>query len=105
MRRSLLPIVSHLGPGKRLVATLPAPGASLHGYTVTSRGTVPEKSLECVLLRHNTSGAHHLHVAAPDSNNTFAVTFVTVPRDSTGAPHILEHTALCGSERFPVRDP
>jgi hypothetical protein len=55
--------------------------------------------------RHAATGARHLHLAASDTNNAFLVAFLTVPQDSTGVAHILEHTVLCGSERFPVRDP
>ncbi len=47
----------------------------------------------------------HYHLAAPYSENVFLVALRTVPLDSTGVAHILEHTALCGSEQFPVRDP
>ena len=54
---------------------------------------------------HKVTGARHIHLAADDDNNAFLVAFLTVPQDSTGVAHILEHTALCGSERFPVRDP
>jgi Zn-dependent M16 (insulinase) family peptidase len=66
---------------------------------------VEEKNLNCVELRHAATGARHLHVDCDDSNNTFAVSFLTVPSDSTGVAHILEHTALCGSAKYPVRDP
>lgn len=55
--------------------------------------------------RHRVTGARHFHLAAKDDNNVFLVAFLTVPQDSTGVAHILEHTALCGSDRFPVRDP
>lgn len=55
--------------------------------------------------RHRPTGAMHYHLAAEDGNNCFAVAFPTVPRDSTGVAHILEHTVLCGSRRYPVRDP
>jgi hypothetical protein len=55
--------------------------------------------------RHERTGARHVHLAADDTNNAFLVAFLTVPQDSTGVAHILEHTVLCGSERFPVRDP
>ncbi len=64
-----------------------------------------ERNLDCAELRHLATGARHLHVACDDSNNTFAVAFLTVPSDSTGVAHILEHTALCGSRKYPVRDP
>jgi Zn-dependent M16 (insulinase) family peptidase len=56
-------------------------------------------------FRHRETGAPHYHLAAQDDQNVFLVAFRTVPEDSTGVAHILEHTALCGSRAFPVRDP
>jgi Zn-dependent M16 (insulinase) family peptidase len=55
--------------------------------------------------RHKKTGAQHYHIAADNSENVFLVAVRTVPHDSTGVAHILEHTALCGSEKYPVRDP
>lgn len=55
--------------------------------------------------RHRRTGAQHFHLASDHPENVFLVAFRTVPMDSTGVAHILEHTALCGSERYPVRDP
>jgi Zn-dependent M16 (insulinase) family peptidase len=55
--------------------------------------------------RHRKTGAMHYHLAADNEENVFLVALRTVPMDSTGVAHILEHTALCGSERYPVRDP
>ncbi|MBF0620336.1 MAG: insulinase family protein [Magnetococcales bacterium] len=55
--------------------------------------------------RHQKTGARHLHLASDDGHNAFLVAFLTVPSDSSGVAHVLEHTALCGSERYPVRDP
>ncbi|GAA5316748.1 MAG: insulinase family protein [Candidatus Pelagadaptatus aseana] len=55
--------------------------------------------------RHKKTGAQHIHVAADNNENVFLVALRTVPHDSTGVAHILEHTALCGSEKYPVRDP
>lgn len=54
---------------------------------------------------HRKTGARHLHMASVNDENVFLVALRTLPMDSTGVAHILEHTALCGSERFPVRDP
>ena len=56
-------------------------------------------------LAHPATGARHIHIHRPDAENTFGVLFKTVPRDSSGVAHILEHVVLCGSERYPVRDP
>jgi Zn-dependent M16 (insulinase) family peptidase len=55
--------------------------------------------------RHQKTGAQYLHLASENPENVFLVAFRTVPMDSTGVAHILEHTALCGSKHYPVRDP
>ncbi len=55
--------------------------------------------------QHTLTQARHIHLKANDNNNVFLVSFLTVPQDSTGVAHILEHTALCGSKHYPVRDP
>ncbi|MCH9691653.1 MAG: insulinase family protein [Gammaproteobacteria bacterium] len=55
--------------------------------------------------RHRKTGAQHLHISANNPENVFLVALRTVPHDSTGVAHILEHTALCGSDKYPVRDP
>jgi Zn-dependent M16 (insulinase) family peptidase len=54
---------------------------------------------------HEPSGARHYHLDCDDTNNAFMVAFMTLPTDSTGVAHVLEHTALCGSSNYPVRDP
>ena len=56
-------------------------------------------------FEHRETGAVHYHLASENAENVFLVALRTVPEDSTGVAHILEHTALCGSERYPVRDP
>jgi presequence protease len=71
---------------------------------------VREESIDSLNLRvqefrHRETGATHYHMAADNNENVFLVALRTVPEDSTGVAHILEHTALCGSEHFPVRDP
>lgn len=79
-------------------------GDSLNGFTVEQVKAFPELELEAWKLRH-TTGAEYLHLKRDDSNNVFAIGFKTNPPDDTGVPHILEHTTLCGSKKFPVRDP
>ena len=54
---------------------------------------------------HKATGAAHYHLASENDENVFLVGFRTVPTSSNGVAHILEHTALCGSEKYPVRDP
>jgi len=56
-------------------------------------------------FEHRETGALHYHLASDNTENVFLVALRTVPEDSTGVAHILEHTALCGSEHYPVRDP
>ncbi len=56
-------------------------------------------------LEHVPTNARHIHISNHDAENTFSVGFKTVPTDSTGVAHILEHTVLCGSKKYPVRDP
>lgn len=80
-------------------------GDRIYGYTVNKVLSVPELFLVSVQLTHDKTGAQHLHIAKDDSNNVFSVGFRTTPMDSTGVSHILEHTVLCGSQRYPVRDP
>ncbi|MBF13839.1 MAG: hypothetical protein CMF46_05710 [Legionellales bacterium] len=55
--------------------------------------------------QHKTLNTMHYHLQCDDPNNTFWVNLSTIPTDSTGVAHILEHLALCGSQRYPVRDP
>uniref|UniRef100_A0A8C0JF39 Pitrilysin metalloproteinase 1 n=1 Tax=Chelonoidis abingdonii TaxID=106734 RepID=A0A8C0JF39_CHEAB len=80
-------------------------GERIHGFTVNQVTAVPELFLTAVKLSHENTGAKYLHVAREDSNNLFSVQFRTTPLDSTGVPHILEHTVLCGSQKYPCRDP
>ena len=66
---------------------------------------LPEYRATGVLYRHRNTGAEVYHVANDDIENLFAFSFKTLPTDSTGIAHILEHTVLCGSEHFPLKDP
>nr|MBP6724539.1 insulinase family protein [Halioglobus sp.] len=67
--------------------------------------TIESLNITVEQYEHRQTGAVHYHLASPNSENVFLVALRTVPQDSTGVAHILEHTALCGSERYPVRDP
>ncbi|KAJ1929216.1 Mitochondrial presequence protease [Tieghemiomyces parasiticus] len=91
--------------GHKDLAAQFAPGTVVHGFRVCEIRPVNEIALTAVLLEHERTGAAYLHVAREDANNVFSVGFNTAPTDSTGVSHILEHTALCGSEAYPVRDP
>ena len=78
----------------------PSPGEHIHGFTLKKAKTVPELQLTAFLLHHEKTGAEYLHIARDDKNNVFSIGFKTNPPDATGVPHILEHTALCGSKRY-----
>ncbi|KAL1304931.1 hypothetical protein AAFC00_003845 [Neodothiora populina] len=87
------------------LAKYPRPGDQLHGFTLKRAKHVPELELTALHFEHDKTGADYLHIARDDSNNVFSIGFKTNPPDATGVPHILEHTTLCGSEKYPVRDP
>ena len=74
-------------------------------FKLIRKQKIDSLNLEAQEYVHDDTGARHFHLASEDSNNVFMIGFATVPQDSTGVAHILEHTALCGSKKFPVRDP
>lgn len=80
-------------------------GDRLYGYEVKRVAELEEISAFIYELVHPPTGARHIHISNDDKENTFSAAFKTVPADSTGVAHILEHTALCGSRKFNVRDP
>ena len=75
------------------------------GYTIERIIELQETRSLFYELKHLSSGTRHIHISNDDRENTFGIVFKTVPKDSTGVAHILEHTVLCGSEKYPVRDP
>ncbi|PHH79502.1 hypothetical protein CDD80_4613 [Ophiocordyceps camponoti-rufipedis] len=87
------------------LAHYPAAGDKLHGFTLVRAKQIPELELAALHLQHDKTGAEYLHIAREDSNNVFSIGFKTNPPDDTGVPHILEHTTLCGSQKYPIRDP
>lgn len=86
-------------------AALLVPGTTCHGFAVERCETVPELDADAYVLRHAASGARLLYLACDDENKAFAIGFKTPPADSTGVFHILEHSVLCGSAKFPVKEP
>ncbi|XP_072937359.1 presequence protease, mitochondrial [Epargyreus clarus] len=81
------------------------PGKVYHGFLCTEVEPIKEYNMTAYLLTHEKTKTEYLHLERDDSNNVFSVGFRTTPQDSMGTPHILEHTVLCGSEKYPVRDP
>ncbi|RLQ23219.1 peptidase M16 [Seongchinamella sediminis] len=84
--------------------SMPLPEAH-SAFEAVRQERIESLNLDVQEFRHRETGAVHYHLAANNSENVFLVALRTVPEDSTGVAHILEHTALCGSERYPVRDP
>ena len=78
---------------------------TLSAYRILTRRTVSELNSEGYVLEHKKSGARLFLLSNEDDNKVFSIGFRTPPYDSTGVPHILEHSVLCGSEKFPVKDP
>lgn len=90
---------------RAVASTLLVPGTTRHGFAVERCETVPELDSDAYVLRHTVSGARLLYLACDDENKAFAIGFKTPPADSTGVFHILEHSVLCGSAKFPVKEP
>lgn len=74
-------------------------------YEIIQQDMVTEYGYDCTLYRHKKSGAELLSVVTDDDNKVFGITFRTPPSDSTGVPHILEHSVLCGSRKYTTKDP
>ena len=82
-----------------------APGARLNGFVVERVEELPEIDGHAYVLRHETSGTPLMWLANDDENKSFSITFKTPPADDTGVFHILEHSVLCGSDRYPAKEP
>ncbi len=80
-------------------------GDKLSGFTVNRVREVEDVRSTAIELEHEKSGARVFHLLCDDPENLFAVAFRTPPKNNTGLPHILEHTVLCGSKKYPVKDP
>jgi presequence protease len=80
-------------------------GANLSGWTIKRVKKIEGNDIVFVELEHLKTGARYIHLDSKDDNNVFCVCFKTVPYDSTGIAHILEHTVLTGSKKYPFKDP
>lgn len=89
---------------ERAATTLPL-GSTVSDFTVTSKKTLAELDADAYVLHHRASGARLLYLACEDENKAFSIAFKTPPTDDTGVFHILEHSVLCGSTKFPVKEP
>ncbi|MBL4889666.1 MAG: insulinase family protein [Candidatus Lindowbacteria bacterium] len=81
------------------------PDQEIHGFRIESVTEISDIRSIAIIARHVKSGARFLHLHSQDSENLFSIGFPTPPLDDTGLPHILEHSVLGGSKKFPVKDP
>lgn len=79
--------------------------ATIHGFAPVRARAFPELEGSLREYVHEKTGAQLCWLDRPDENKSFAIAFKTVPEDSTGVFHILEHAVLCGSDKYPLRDP
>ncbi|MBB6096771.1 hypothetical protein HNR42_000183 [Deinobacterium chartae] len=79
-------------------------GTRIGGYRLVRSASLPELQAHLYEFEHET-GARHVHISRDDDNLTFSVLFPTVPQDSTGVAHILEHIVLSGSRKYPLGSP
>ncbi|MCL2218677.1 MAG: insulinase family protein [Chitinispirillia bacterium] len=75
------------------------------GFRLEQVQEIPELRSSAYRFTHEKTGARLIHLYNDDANNLFSIAFRTPTDDSTGVPHILEHSVLCGSKRFPLKDP
>lgn len=76
-----------------------------HGFTLLKESSVAELNGSAHIFQHEKSGARLLYLKNDDDNKVFSIFFRTPPADSTGVAHILEHSVLCGSKKFPCKEP
>jgi Zn-dependent M16 (insulinase) family peptidase len=79
--------------------------AVIHGFELLKEQEVPELNTRARYFRHVKTGAELLSLENDDENKVFGITFRTPPVDSTGIPHIMEHSVLCGSRKYPLKEP
>ncbi len=77
----------------------------MHGFELIEERHIPELNTQARRWRHMRTGAELLSLENDDENKVFGVTFKTPPADSTGLPHIMEHSVLGGSRKYPVKEP
>ena len=77
----------------------------IHGFRLLRQEQVKEAASEAFEFQHVKSGARLLYLKNTDDNKVFSISFRTPPSDDTGVPHIIEHSTLCGSRKFPLKEP
>lgn len=81
------------------------PKDSYKGFSLVNLIKIEELCCTLSEIEHKKSGAKIIHIANDDPENLFCLSFQTIPENSNGVAHILEHTVLCGSKKFPIKDP
>ncbi len=81
------------------------PNDSLHGFRLIRREAIKEIQAETLMFEHEKSGAQLMFMDCEDDNKVFSITLRTPPANDCGVAHILEHSVLCGSKQFPVKEP
>jgi Zn-dependent M16 (insulinase) family peptidase len=108
--------VSHPGSNKRALSVRAAAAQAevaqsspmtkhVHGFTLVQEEFISEYGSQVGLYKHDRTGAQVMSVVNSDENKTFGVTFRTPVSNSRGVPHILEHSVLCGSRKYPIKEP
>jgi len=80
-------------------------GETLHGFAIKRCEFIEELQLALIEAEHISSSAKVIYLQADDPENVFCLSFQTVPKSSNGIAHILEHAVLCGSKKYPIKDP
>ena len=76
-----------------------------HGFKIISKTALDEMQAEGIFARHCATGLEVYHIHNDDNENLFAFAFMTAPENGSGVAHILEHSVLCGSKNYPLKDP
>ena len=77
----------------------------MEGFQIIRSSRIEEVNADAYLMEHSRSGARLLYLDSPDDNKVFYICFRTPPDNSKGTPHIMEHSTLCGSRKFPLKEP
>ncbi len=80
-------------------------GTKISNFTVTNLRPIPDKDAMLVEMVYEKTGTQIVWVKSKESNKLFCIGFKTIPEDDTGVFHILEHSVLCGSDKYPVKEP
>ena len=98
-------VVQSVATAAPVSSVLAAEPATHPGFELVKVEMVDEYTIKCATYRHIKSGAELISAQADDDNKVFGIIFRTPVTDSTGVPHILEHSVLCGSDKYTSKEP